>query len=77
MLSSTDREILNVLEQAGGSVPQSTIVNALLPMVSMDHVYSRVKTLAARGLVEKNGENYTKDRIVTLTKSGKAALREA
>lgn len=77
MLSSTDREILTILERAGGSVPQSAIVNALLPMVSMDHVYSRVKTLASRGLVEKAGENYTKDRIVTLTTAGKSALQEA
>ncbi len=75
MFSNTDREILKMLEQ--GPLPQSAIVNALLPVVSQDYIYSRVKTLAARGLVEKDGQNYTKDRIVTLTKSGKAALREA
>jgi len=74
-LSDVDRRILNVMGDHGGECPQAVVVSSMLPDVNMTYVYGRIKRMQAGGLIDKTGPD--NGRTVTLTKSGKAALREA
>lgn len=76
-LNPTDQDILGIIERSGNEADQAKIIKVLLPFTNEDYVYSRIRTLEARGLIVKTGAEYRKGRTVTLTEAGREALQQA
>lgn len=69
-LTKTDIEILNYLELHEGTT-QADLVRALLPLSGESYIHSRIRTLAARGLIRKERRDGTNTRYLSLTQAGR------
>lgn len=70
-ITRTDTEILNYLNRHDG-VTQADLIRSLLPLSGEAYLHSRIKTLAARGLVLKERRDGTNTRYLSLTPAGRA-----
>lgn len=63
-----DSEILDYLTRHEETT-QADLIRALLPLSSESYIHSRIRTLAARGLVRKERRDGTNTRYLSLTEA--------
>jgi len=69
-ITKADSEILNYLIRHEGTT-QADLIRALLPISGESYLHSRIRTLAARGLVLKERRDGTNARYLSLTPAGR------